>query len=499
MKKLNKFISSHKKDLIIGFILFTSYFFSRIYKLIDFPIFNDEAIYIRWAQLAKEDASLRFISLTDGKQPLYIWLTMIVIPFIKDPLLSGRLVSVFTGFFSMIGVSLLSFELFKKRSIAYLTVFFYLIFPLAVILNRLALLDSLLASLYLWSLYIAILLVKKTRPSFVFILSYLLGASALTKTTGFFSFYLVPLCAILIKKLTKNVFKIIFFLTCALILANIYYSVLKLSPDFHIIAEKNQIFVFPLRELNLRQIISNLTTNALFASWLITYLGIFPLVISLASFFIRKEFLKEKILLFFWFLIPFIFTIMAGKILYSRYLLFLSLSLLPLLAYSFYYLFKILYLKHKLVSYLYIFTVIFYPLYFSLFIVFDINKAPFPQNDMFQYLNGWPAGGGIKETVNFIGNLAKTQSIIAISEEKYGSLVQTSLEIYFNKNKNVTLYPLDTLTDKVPEQILMQSKSNQIYLITNKFQDKPLWPVKLVKEYQKGQGGYYLRIWKVSH
>lgn len=59
-------------------------------NLTKLPIFVDEALYLRWAQIAWHDASWRFISLTDGKQPLYVWT---VIPFMKvisDPLLAGR-------------------------------------------------------------------------------------------------------------------------------------------------------------------------------------------------------------------------------------------------------------------------------------------------------------------------------------------------------------------------------------------------------------------------
>ena len=71
--------------------LIAIYLITRLYNLLGLPIFTDEAIYIRWSQIALQDASWRFISLTDGKQPMYVWLAMIFLRFVRDPLLAGRL------------------------------------------------------------------------------------------------------------------------------------------------------------------------------------------------------------------------------------------------------------------------------------------------------------------------------------------------------------------------------------------------------------------------
>ena len=44
------------------------------------PVFADESIYIRWAQIMRSEATLRFLPLSDGKQPLFMWAA---IPFLK--------------------------------------------------------------------------------------------------------------------------------------------------------------------------------------------------------------------------------------------------------------------------------------------------------------------------------------------------------------------------------------------------------------------------------
>ena len=65
---------------------------TRLTKLTLIPIFTDEAIYLRWAQIALGDPRWRFISLIDGKQPLLIWLFLPFVKYISDPLVAGRIV-----------------------------------------------------------------------------------------------------------------------------------------------------------------------------------------------------------------------------------------------------------------------------------------------------------------------------------------------------------------------------------------------------------------------
>src|SRR3990172_5475681 len=113
------FLKKNKLIILLFLFLTVLYFLIRLPNLLIIPIFTDEAIYTRWAQIAANDANWRFISLTDGKQPMFVWFAMIAIKFIDDPLIAARLVSVFTGFFTMLGLWFLSFELFKDKRISF--------------------------------------------------------------------------------------------------------------------------------------------------------------------------------------------------------------------------------------------------------------------------------------------------------------------------------------------------------------------------------------------
>ena len=63
------------------------------------PIFGDEAIYLRWGELAREGHA--WVCLIDPKPPLHFWLIAGVMGWTRDPLLAGRLISVAAGVLSV--------------------------------------------------------------------------------------------------------------------------------------------------------------------------------------------------------------------------------------------------------------------------------------------------------------------------------------------------------------------------------------------------------------
>ena len=81
----NEAMRWNKKSLfgfVLGAVLILAvYAWTRFANLTALPIFTDEAIYIRWSQIGAQDANWRFISLTDGKQPMFTWIMMILLRF----------------------------------------------------------------------------------------------------------------------------------------------------------------------------------------------------------------------------------------------------------------------------------------------------------------------------------------------------------------------------------------------------------------------------------
>src|SRR3989304_10568257 len=115
---MKKFIAKHKKLILMGILILGAAFLLRIFRLTLLPIFADEAIYVRWAQVMRAEETLRFLPLSDGKEPLFMWSG---IPFLKiftDPLFAGRFLSVLAGIATIVGVFVSSKLLFKSKKIS---------------------------------------------------------------------------------------------------------------------------------------------------------------------------------------------------------------------------------------------------------------------------------------------------------------------------------------------------------------------------------------------
>lgn len=463
------------------------------------PIFTDEAIYLRWAQIAKNDASWRFISLTDGKQPLFVWLTMVMMKLVSDPLLAGRLVSTFAGFSAMVGTGLLGYELFQSRRAGFLAAILYLTSPFALVYDRMALMDTLVGMFAVWSLYLTTLLVKNLRLDLALILGAVLGGGVLTKTSGFFNLYLLPTTLLLFnrqdKKRLTRIIRWVVLAILAAIISQMLYSVLRLSPWFHMIGQKDTTFIYPYEEWishPFRFFWGNL--KGLF-DWLKNYLTWPILILTFGSLVMIFKKPKEKLLLLIWFAVPFIALALFGKVLYPRFILFMSLPLL-VLASSF--LDQIgSWVKNKLAFSTLVFAILAYPLFLDWQILTNLYKASIPKSDRGQYLNDWPAGGGIKEAVDFFSDQAQKGEIAIYTEGTFG-LMPYSLELYLVDHPNVQLKGIWPL-EEISQEMLDSAKIKPTYLVTNEMQTvRPKWPLKLLSQYPKGQSQVFLRIFAVE-
>jgi predicted membrane-bound mannosyltransferase len=111
------FLKEWSKTIAILSLILTFGFVFRFISLTILPIFADEAIYVRWAQVMASEPTLRFLPLSDGKQPLYMWILMFIVKYFNDPLFIGRLISVFAGLSTTIGIFVFSYiVIFLKKT-----------------------------------------------------------------------------------------------------------------------------------------------------------------------------------------------------------------------------------------------------------------------------------------------------------------------------------------------------------------------------------------------
>src|SRR4030042_2565424 len=192
-----------KKEIIYTIFLSVVFIYTRLIRLDLWPIFTDEAIYTRWSQIALHDASLRFIPLTDGKQPLWHWVTMVIMKIFEDPLIAGRVVSAISGLVACIGIWFLTYELFKKKSVAFLSSLIYCAVPFFLLYDRMAIVDSMLTMWVIWALYFALKTTSTLRLDYAMITGFVIGAVLLKKSPAIFLIYLYPLNLLFLAKKEK--------------------------------------------------------------------------------------------------------------------------------------------------------------------------------------------------------------------------------------------------------------------------------------------------------
>jgi 4-amino-4-deoxy-L-arabinose transferase-like glycosyltransferase len=179
--KVKKFFT--KREVFFIVLLVAAYFTTRLINLTKLPIFTDEGIYIHWAKVAWHDAAWRFISLTDGRQPLQTWAT---IPFLKlfpeDPLFAGRLFSVSTGFGTLLGLFITLYYLFGKKA-AYIGSLIYILNPYFLFYDRMALADSSVNAGFIWMLLLSIILIRQLRLDVALVFGLMSGFVLLSKST----------------------------------------------------------------------------------------------------------------------------------------------------------------------------------------------------------------------------------------------------------------------------------------------------------------------------
>jgi 4-amino-4-deoxy-L-arabinose transferase-like glycosyltransferase len=185
---------------------------SRIPGLMRLPIFCDEAIYLRYAQLIRRAPwGNALVSLVDPKPPLHYWLLAAVFGATSDPLLAGRLLSVAVGLATTLLVIPLCQELTAlsppPRSKApagsgskptdLFTLFACLLFlscPFLAFYQRMALAEALLVAETILVTWLSLRLARDPSRG-AMVLGLALGSALLTKQVFSYTLAALPLTA----------------------------------------------------------------------------------------------------------------------------------------------------------------------------------------------------------------------------------------------------------------------------------------------------------------
>ena len=471
-----KILAGYKFELIIGILIILLYFALRLPNLTLQPIFADEAIYIRWAQVMRAEPTLRFLPLSDGKTPLFMWSVMPALKIFEDPLFAGRIVSVFSGFATLLGVGFLGWKFFSSK-IGLWGAFIYAIVPYTVFFDRMALVDSMFASFSIWSLNFALLLAKYQRLDLAMILGFLLGGGMLTKTPAIVNLFLLPTSALASKFRAKLTLLWIVAIGIALGL----YNLLRLGPNFPQLSSRNADYTFSPSVL-LSQPFDPFLPHLgdisdwfhALLSWPVLIFGIFGVA------WVIKD--KNKIgwVILIWFLIPLLIQMAILKTFTARYLLFTIPPLLLLVGFG---VERVL----KSIKFINIITVILiisaWPIYFNYLLLTNPEKAPLPKAERIGYFEEWTAGYGFKEIALFLIE-AKSKGPVLVGTEGYFGTLPDGLQIYLEKKGIPVIGEGATISAKLREA----TKENTVYYVANRNRvGQNIDGTKLIKEYPKAK------------
>ncbi|QQG44566.1 MAG: glycosyltransferase family 39 protein [Candidatus Roizmanbacteria bacterium] len=474
-----------RKDILLITVLIILYLATRLINLDKFPIFSDEGIYIRWAKVAWHDASWRFISLTDGKQPLQTWAT---IPFLKlfpdNALFGARLFAVTTGFFALTGIFSLLAYLFGKKA-AFLGAFFYIFTPFFLFYDRLALIDSGVNAFFIWILFLSIIFAKMRRIDVAFLFGLLGGLALLSKSSVRIFIGLAGLAPVLfleknIERFTKHLGNFIFLYIMASLLAIVIYNIQRLSPFFHYVSQKNTTFVMTFDEFfqnPFAVFFSNIKLIPLYISW---EMGFFLSVFGIVGLFILYKRDKRLFVYFIlWLVIPFFIVSFLSKVLFPRYIIFFGSLLLISSVYFF------THIKNKKIFNFLILGFVLSAFYYNYAILFKPQYLPFPPIDRGQYIEGWTAGWGMKEIIDFAREKSKEKPVVIVAEGNFG-LAADVLDVFLKKDDRIYIRGYWPIGEKELLDHQKDLKSNYVFVVLAHQFDYPAnWPLKLIKKIEK--------------
>lgn len=440
--------------------LFTLFLLTRLIFLTHLPIFNDEAIYLHWGLDFMRNFGRGVTPVTiGGKQlgvPLLFGLVQLL-PF--DPLLLGRFLSVIFSLVTYLASIAIFRKLFPNRPSAFLSLL--LIFsPFLLFFDRMALIDSIVVAVYSASLFLVLNILERPTLGRSFLLGTLLAFGWWMKSTILLAFPTIFL--IFAFEIFQNRKRIkALSISYATILLTFFLFILPVL--FH-----PNYWKLPLQETERLLTFSEILSIPI-SFWLVnfqqilTYFFIYatPLVFFAFSFGIfsfGKSFWQVPTLhrdasrirtIFLWFFVPTLIELFFFRRIDSRYIVLTVPSFLLIVAYM---------LdsglpaeasakgenqRIKLYQFLtggtaafFSLLLIFSPLsFYSLFRVF-----PVIQDDLSQYVSGWPSGYGVKEAVEYVKEKSAGKPTFVFVRNDSGN-PEDAVYVYLSKEKNIRVLP----------------------------------------------------------
>lgn len=419
------------------------------------------------------EPTLRFLPLSDGKEPLFMWFLMFIVRRFSDPLFIGRAVSIASGFFTMVGIFILTYTFVRNKFAALVAIFLYTISPFTFFFDRMALVDSMLTMFGVWTFILAFFAFTKKRLDFAMLAGFALGGAWLTKSTAILFTLMLPTIWIFAEwKRGKNfsIFIKLFLLSLVTVaIAMVMYNILRLGPNFNLISARNLDYVYPYSHILISPFdplkghmmgIANyfylMGPVGLVALWLLGYFVDF------------KKYWKALIVLTIWAVAPILATAEFFKVVTARYILFTLPFFIVMASLVFISRRKVL----EILATAFLLAFIVQSVNFDCKLLTNVSAAPFPPGERTGYLTEWTAGWGIREISVYLKSQAtslKQGEKIVVGTEGYFGTLPDGLQMYLQGVNNVIVIGVGLGFSRVPDSLAESAASgNKTYLVINK-------------------------------
>lgn len=469
------------KIILLGIFLLSIFAFLRFSKIYSTPVFVDEAIYVRWSQIMKAEASLRFLPMSDGKQPLYMWATMPMFKVIPDPLIAARTLSGLCGLGSAIGIVVLSFLLFKSTYVSLLSFLIYSVIPFTVFFDRMALADSMLAMFGVWVLVFFKLFLDRRSLDWAMLSGFALGGGLLTKSPAIFFYLWLIIFGIfqieIRKENKKSLLNLLLGFFYVLIISQVMHAILKLGPNSNMADSRNLDYLYTFKEVLSHPFVPLIYNLQSTFKWLWYLVSPTFLIAAILSFLDKKN-IKKIILLLLLSITPLFAQGLIAKVYTSRYILFAIYPLIPLIGLG------MSKLKNLLVIVL---TTI--PLTLSLWNIYSPQTAPMTFDMANGYYQEWTSGWGQKEVADYLLSLSKDDHKIVVFTEGFFGTLPDGLQIYTQHDPNITVVGSAPIVKSLPEGLTNTDPNNDRFFVVNSSRNRLLEvdmaKLELISEYPK--------------
>jgi 4-amino-4-deoxy-L-arabinose transferase-like glycosyltransferase len=460
--------SRYKYWLLIGLGIILLAAILRFVNLNSLPVFADESIYVRWSQVMRAEPTLRFLPLSDGKQPLFMWTVIPFLKFISDPLIAGRMLSGLIGLSTVVGVGVCGYLLFKNLRLSVSAALIWAVLPYSVFFDRMALADGMLTAFIVWTFAFSLISFKHLRWDFSMLAGFALGFAALTKSPATFAAAMLPLLALLGSDhpLTKKRLLIsLGLLLTTYTLAFAMYNILRLGPEFHLIAIRNQDYLYPLSEFIKHPadpLIPHLKDSLGFYLYLVTPVGVILAALGLIEGGLKHW--RQRLLLTIWCLAPIVAMSALAKTLTARYLYYTVPFVVILASHALWH-FGDRTKKHFL-SFSALGLLVALSIGFDYFLITAPEKAPLPRIERSGYLEQWTAGQGIREAAAIIRQAAASGPVLVGSEGFFGTPF-SALQMYLNDLPQVRVIGIGQNITAVDSKLTNSLTDNQVFFVAN--------------------------------